>query len=597
MADIIKKLRKDPIELLEEHVKTADALALVKELFDPIVKGNSVLEEIFIEGLDASQVWSQAKIVLESTTENLLYEKIPLLKGKSRVAVDEDDDEESELEEQVSSDDDNQSDHENEDSFQSNDDLNEDEVDGQGELVDDFEEEPLTSEEGEAVSDDQGEEESEGNEAAESGEIKKDVFGLNDEFFSIDDFNKQILAQENGNNNDDDDDEEVDFFNDISDSENDDEEVLYYNDFFTKPQNNKDLKKNKNKKIVKYDGDKKEMDDDDFDEDEYDRGMKSAMLDLFDGDEEPEEEVEKSKESLSSFERQQQQIQKEIAQLETEAIAEKKWAMKGESKAKDRPMDSLLNEELDFERTAKPVPIITKEVTESLEEMIRRRIKEDNFDDLPKRMMTEATNFKPSSDFQLSEMKSSKSLAELYEEDYKGTDSSSAVSEKLQQSHDEIKTLYQSLSHKLDSLCSAHFIPKPAKKSIDIKVSAPSISMEDAQPLTLSNASTLAPQEIYATKSSANDSEIQLKSGTVLSRDELSREDKQRLRRANKRKRSKEFQSQDPSAVKKSKQQNVIDTLSKANNVTIINNKGEKRDVAGALKKDKTKQGTSTLKL
>ena len=46
-------------------------------------------------------------------------------------------------------------------------------------------------------------------------------------------------------------------------------------------------------------------------------------------------------------------------------------------------------------------------------------------------------------------------------------------------------------------LCSAHFIPKPHQaKTIDIKVTD-SISMEDAQPLHVSNESRLAPQEIY----------------------------------------------------------------------------------------------------
>lgn len=598
MSDIIKKLAKDPVDILDKSVESTDALALVKEFFDPIAKGNSVLEEIFIDGLDASQVWSQAKIILDSTTESLLFEKIPSLKSKNGSALGvnggDDDAEDSELEEQISSneeDSDNSEEDEqerlNEDEYESN-----DEIDEQGELVDDFEEEPLSGED-----DEEGEVQD--NQDEENEVVKKDAFGLNDEFFSIDDFNKQIMAQEGGNK--DDEEEEVDYFNDLSDSD-DDEEVLYYRDFFPPPKKKWTFKDKRNpskqKRSVKLQDSYKEGDEEEEDlgEEDYDTGMKSAMTDLFD-DDEPGAEIETAKESLSSFERQQQQIQREIAQLETEAIAEKKWAMKGESKAKDRPSDALLNEDLEFDRTAKPVPVITREVTESLEEMIRRRIKEENFDDLPKRMMTEATNFKPSSDFQLSETKSSKSLAELYEDDFKGTDDNSAVSEKLQQAHDEIKTLYQSLSHKLDSLCSAHFIPKPAQKSIDIKVNAPTISMEDAQPLTSSNANSLAPQEIFKTKSSANDSEIQLKSGTVFSRDELSREDKQRLRRANKRKRSKEFQSQDPSKVKKSKKQNVIDTLSKANNVTIINDKGEKRDVSGALKKDKAKQGTSMLKL
>lgn len=568
-------MSKDPVDILDKNLETDEVLSLVKEFFDPIAKGNSVLDEIFIDGLDASQVWSQAKIILDSTAEHLLFEKIPSLKSKS--GSPEEVEEESELEEQ-------------------SEDLSDAELNSDGQLVDDFEEEPFSEEEKEEnLSQEEEGSQSDSGEAEEEentdGTIKKDAFGLNDEFFSIDDFNKQILAQESGNGGDD---EDIDYFNDIPESDEEDEEILYYDDFFNKPRGKNNFN-NKIKKSAKAKASKdieEEDDEEELNEEDYDQGMQSAMMDLFD-----EEEVEAPKENLSSFERQQQQIQKEIAQLETEAVAEKKWALKGESKAKDRPSDSLINEDLEFERTAKPVPVITKEVTESLEEMIRRRIKEENFDDLPKRIISDVTNFRPSSDFQLSETKSTKSLAELYEDQYKGVDSNSEVSEELQKAHDEVKNLYQSLSHKLDALCSAHFIPKPAQKSIDIKVNAPSISMEDAQPLTQSNASRLAPQEVFKTTSSSNDTEIQLKSGTVFSRDELSREDKQRLRRAGKRKRAKEFQSQDPAKSKKSKKQSVIDTLSKANNVTIINDKGEKRDVSGALKKDKSKQGTTMLKL
>ncbi|GMF03071.1 unnamed protein product [[Candida] boidinii] len=60
--------------------------------------------------------------------------------------------------------------------------------------------------------------------------------------------------------------------------------------------------------------------------------------------------------------------------------------------------------------------------------------------------------------------------------------------------------------------------------------------MEDSQPLTLSNSETLAPQEIYKTKSKIDKNEIQLKSGIIISKDELDRSEKQRLRRSKKRK-------------------------------------------------------------
>jgi U3 small nucleolar RNA-associated protein MPP10 len=579
MSQILHKLISDPTAVIDPSVDSSDVLGLVKTIFDPITKGYSVLDEIYVDGLDASQVWPQAKIILDNVTDSLLFERIPQLKGSAMNS--------GNFSQQELSDDSQEVD---EDEDENEDEENENEQEGFGDFVDDYEEEPLSDDQegySSAVEDQTKHQHEE-----EQTEDKKDAFGLNDGFFSIDDFNKQILAHENENGNTGaDNDEDIDYFGDIPDS--DDEEVAYYDDFFAKPKSLKEDPKKSKKQPNK--SKKKQEEEQELNDEDFDNGMKSAMLDLFD-EEEPEQPEAQAEKNLSSFERQQLQIQNEISKLEQEAIAEKKWAMKGEAKAKDRPADALLEEDLEFERTAKPVPVITREVTESLEEMIRRRIKEGNFDDLPRRIITDVTNFRPSSSFKLSEEKSSKSLAEMYEEEYKGVEDNQ-VSEELQKAHDEIKELFTSISFKLDALSSAHFIPKPAQKAIDIRVNAPTISMEDAQPLTQSSASTLAPQEIYKATTSGNDTEIQLKSGTVFSRDELSREDKQRMRRANKRKRAKEFKEREQRGpVKKSKKQDVIDTLSKAKNVTVIDSKGQRRDVDGSVKKDKVAQGISSLK-
>lgn len=586
MSDIIDVLKKDPISILDSSSDAQESLTLIKSLFDPITKGNSVLDEVYIDGLDASQVWPQVKIILESVTENLMFDAIPELKKKNGIKTLESDSEISDEDENEFQSAEEDQEEEGEENSEEN---REEEGSEEGEEDDE-------DEEGEEKKEEIDEEEESEGESEDQSNVK-DVHGLNDGFFSIDDFNKQILAQENNIEGDDDD--EIDYFGDIPDSE--DEEILYHNDFFDKKSNSKSKMPSKPSKKSQKETNFQEDEEDNglLNEDDYDDGMKSAMNDLYDDEElevEAEDNERESEKNLSSFERQQLKIQREIQQLEKEAIAEKKWAMKGEVKAKDRPADALLNEDLEFERTAKPVPVITAEVTETIEDLIRRRIKEDNFDDLPRRIITDVTNFRPSSTFELSESKSEKSLAQLYEDDYKNEDKNE-VSEELQKSYDEIKELYQNISHKLDSLSSAHFIPKPAQKAIDIKVSTPAISMEDAQPLASSTANTLAPQEVFKATRSGNDTEITLKSGEVVARDELSREDKQRLRKANKRKRARDFQEKKETNVKKSKKQDVIDTLSKAKNVTIIDSKGEKTDVTGALKKDKEKQGSSALKL
>ena len=56
--------------------------------------------------------------------------------------------------------------------------------------------------------------------------------------------------------------------------------------------------------------------------------------------------------------------------------------MKGEVKAKDRPLNSLLNEHLEFNQTTKIQEENEEELKEKVEEIIRQRILDNAFDDL-----------------------------------------------------------------------------------------------------------------------------------------------------------------------------------------------------------------------
>ncbi len=49
-----------------------------------------------------------------------------------------------------------------------------------------------------------------------------------------------------------------------------------------------------------------------------------------------------------------------------------------------RPLNSALEVDLDFERAVRPPPQPTEEITASLEDLIRARIAEHNFDDVPR---------------------------------------------------------------------------------------------------------------------------------------------------------------------------------------------------------------------
>lgn len=596
--EFLKALAENPADIfrLTKQDDTVDKLnTITKALLDPIAQEHSVLDEIYVEGLDATQVFGQAQMILLGVGESLLFDKIPKLKEKYGTGEEAED---SEGEDQDGADSDNVSD---EEFF----------------LTEEPEDYPEESEEKESAGNvDSDEEEAGGLLAAESEstkvpsddetfEPKKDVFGLNDEFFDIDDFNKQIVALED---DEDDNDEEIDLYGDLSDGEQSEEQEMdYYNEFFDKP--GQQAQKPSKKEKSRNDEEEEDEGEIELEDKEYDQAVDSAMYDLF-ADEDEDEKIPDAK-PMSSFEKQQQLLQAEIAKLEAELVAEKKWTMKGEVRSRDRPVDSLLDDEeaplLEFDRTAKPVPAITEEVTDSIEDLIKRRVRSDEFDDLPKRLLTDVSRFVQKKKTEVSDQKSSKSLAEIYEDEFHGVDPEEKVTEELKAAHDEISDLVTSLNYKLDSLCLAHFIPKPHQfKSLEIKVTdaAASISLEDVQPTHVSDETKLAPQEVYkigdekVKADGANGvSQVQLKSGLAYSKDELSRDDKQRLRRAKKRAKSKHFNELKESREAKDKQQpqggdrkrqktgEVIDTLSRAKNVTVIDKKGQLTDAKGNVKK------------
>ncbi|CAI6736939.1 CBM_HP2_G0024530.mRNA.1.CDS.1 [Saccharomyces cerevisiae] len=579
------------IILKDPSATSKDVKAYIDSVINTCKNGSitkkAELDEITVDGLDANQVWWQVKLVLDSIDGDLI-QGIQELKDvvtpshnlSDGSTLNSSSGEESELEEAESVFKEKQmlSADVSEIEEQSNDSLSEND------------EEPSMDDE--KTSAEAAREEFAEEKRISSGQDERhsspDPYGINDKFFDLEKFNRDTLAAEDSNEaSEGSEDEDIDYFQDMP-SDDEEEEAIYYEDFFDKP----------TKEPVKKHSDVKDpKEDEELDEEEHDSAMDKVKLDLFaDEEDEPNAEGvgEASDKNLSSFEKQQIEIRKQIEQLENEAVAEKKWSLKGEVKAKDRPEDALLTEELEFDRTAKPVPVITSEVTESLEDMIRRRIQDSNFDDLQRRTLLDITRKSQRPQFELSDVKSSKSLAEIYEDDYTRAEDESALSEELQKAHSEISELYANLVYKLDVLSSVHFVPRPASTSLEIRVETPTISMEDAQPLYMSNASSLAPQEIYNVGKAEKDGEIRLKNGVAMSKEELTREDKNRLRRALKRKRSK---ANLPNVNKRSKRNDVVDTLSKAKNITVINQKGEKKDVSGKTKKSRSGPDSTNIKL
>ncbi|KAK1253810.1 hypothetical protein MKX07_001887 [Trichoderma sp. CBMAI-0711] len=316
---------------------------------------------------------------------------------------------------------------------------------------------------------------------------------------------------------------------------------IYYKDFFAPPP--RKSKGGKPKKSVHFKPEQPAQED-------VDRAMADVRRDLFD-DESDNDDSEDAlsdvsagdpKSRRSAHERRQAKLAEEIRKLEAASVAKREWTLSGEAAAADRPLNSLLEEDLDFEHVGKPVPVITPEVTEGIEDMIKRRILAQEFDEvLRRRPDAEAV---PSGTrrgmVELDDSKPSKGLAEVYEEEHvKNANPDAYVSqsdEKLQREEREIEALWKDVSARLDALSSWNYRPKPAAPSVSVVADVATVAMEDAQPTTASaisgEQSRMAPQEVYkAGAQNAAPGEIVTSAGLPVARQEMSREDKVRRRR------------------------------------------------------------------
>ena len=87
--------------------------------------------------------------------------------------------------------------------------------------------------------------------------------------------------------------------------------------------------------------------------------------------------------NLSTHERRRAALAAEIRALEAAAVAPREWLLAGEARAADRPRDALLDAELDFERAGKPAPPpTTADDTRAFEDLVKARIRERRFDEV-----------------------------------------------------------------------------------------------------------------------------------------------------------------------------------------------------------------------
>ncbi|WYZ41477.1 hypothetical protein EsH8_V_000372 [Colletotrichum jinshuiense] len=626
------------------------------------------IRKVHVDGFETNQVWQQARRIIQSAL-NHSKETLKELEDRNEVVINGVNGQESFVD---SDEEDSESGDEDEGSSDEEE-LSGSDLEGSEEESDEEELEEGSDVEGLTgdldMDEDEGEEgEEEEEEEDDEEEYVEDPNGLNDGFFSIDDFNKQTQwfeeqdARGDPNTDANSDDEDVDWnadplapssksnssqrrgedmeeepgsdeedeedgptFGDMDlnapEGASDDEDMddameeeeefnangIYFKDFFAPPA--KKASKDKKKKSVRF-APKAIADED------VERAMEDVRRDLFDDESDHGDDSDDALSDVSAgdprsrrsaHDRRQAKLAEEIRKLEAESIAKRDWTLTGEASAVERPMNSLLEEDLSFEHLGKPVPIITAEVSEGIEDLIKRRILAQEFDEVLRRRpdanLPENTR---RGLIELDDSKSGKGLAEIYEEEHiKNTDPDNYVSksdEKVQKEEKEIEKMWKDLSAKLDSLSSWHYKPKPAAPSLTVVSDAATIAMEDAQPTTAQGVnggqSMIAPQEVYkAGKDTAEKGEVVAKSGLPVARQEMSREDKLRRRRREKERIRKAGGTDKKPLSKKAQMQKDTMADLKKGGVKVINRKGEVVDVDGNKAKAEAKVTSSSFKL
>ncbi|OUC40302.1 Mpp10 protein, partial [Trichinella nativa] len=204
---------------------------------------------------------------------------------------------------------------------------------------------------------------------------------------------------------------------------------------------------------------------------------------------------ESKQEKKSSFQKRQERMRKTISELEEENLKEKSWQMGGEIIAKARPENSLLSENLLFDRATKLPPIITAESSMTLEEMIKRRIRDGAWDDPVRKVkpITEPAVYK--NKLILDQQKSKQSLSEIYEQEYlKKTQK--LEEEQKNPAHEEIRKGLKDLFFKLDALTNFHYTPKTPVPELKVVDNMPSVVMEEVAPIAVADSTLLAPEEL-----------------------------------------------------------------------------------------------------
>ena len=224
----------------------------------------------------------------------------------------------------------------------------------------------------------------------------------------------------------------------------------------------------------------------------------------------PEEELEEDHESgegeegpgpgsLSRHERYNLALRDRIANLEERALAERPWHLRGEVDASQRPLNSALEIDMEFDRGVKPPPEPTVELANTLEEIIKKRILENKWDDVVR--VVKAVEKKRAEMIELDDEQSKRGLGEVYADDYvRGAAGGGSVDR-----HEPIRIAaraqYTALAAQLDALSHLFFTPTvevsdPVVQTAGANV--PAVHLEEVLPVTMTANDARAPEEVHA---------------------------------------------------------------------------------------------------
>ncbi|XP_076011500.1 U3 small nucleolar ribonucleoprotein MPP10 [Genypterus blacodes] len=542
----------------------ADFTSLTKALYDlhkaqePAEVTGSPLVQLLVENFDEEQIWQELEL---QNTAVLRYFEGAVAEAASddllMVLEEEEDEEEEGAENGEEQEEDSGGDEEEEE---------EEEVPSR-QTKKKAEEENYTDEDSDLDFDvnalEKREQQKKRDVGAKSSNKKAVPSAVDDRFFKLsemetflDDLDKREGKEKQGE------DDDVDLFLDLP-SDEDDEDDLEQIISTKKQKKNTTMKSSRNLKYKDYfdavegepgkaedqtdeedeeEGDAEMDEEDDYEEEEEDDegadeepgrpkiALKKVTFNLSGEEESEGEEMEEifgvktpssaKSESKSSLEKRQEKMSEKIAELEKAALAEKPWQLSGEVSAQVRPENSMLEEDVEFEQVSRRAPAITEETTLQLEDIIKQRIKDQAFDDVVRKEKPKENVFEYKKRLTLDHEKSKQSLAQIYEQEYM-KQNQQKTEEEENPAQVEIQKLMDTLFLKLDALSNFHFTPKPSIPEVKVVSNLPSVTMEEVAPVSASDATLLAPEEIKEKN----------KAGDILGDTERTSTDKKRERR------------------------------------------------------------------